>query len=163
MRELGGWLRNVQAREIVLVLDTCQSGASVGGSGFKPGPMGDRGFGQLVYDKGMRVICATNENAAALEDGGLRHGLLSYALLAVLDDFNSGRKKSFSTKSWLTEARDQTIPLYEAAREGESVKTLRGAVLVGDKLEQKKDVDAVGQEPRLFDYGVKTLTVNAKK
>jgi hypothetical protein len=163
MRELGGWLRNVQAREIVLVLDTCQSGASVSGSGFKPGPMGDRGFGQLVYDKGMRVICATNENTDALEDGSLRHGLLSYALLAGLADFTAGKKKSFSTKSWLTEARDQTIPLYEAARKGEGIKTLRGAVWVSDKLEQKKGADAVGQEPRLFDYGVKTLTVRASQ
>ncbi|MDR2124215.1 MAG: hypothetical protein LBP38_04435, partial [Desulfovibrio sp.] len=109
------------------------------------------------------VICATNENAEALEDGNLRHGLLSYALLAGLDDFISGRKKSFSTKAWLTEARDQTIPLYEAAHKGESVRAFRGATLVTGKLEQKKEAGNVGQEPRLFDYGVKTLTVWAQK
>jgi hypothetical protein len=40
------------------VLDSCHSGA-LSGPDFKPGPMGDRSFGQLSYDKGMLVLVAT--------------------------------------------------------------------------------------------------------
>jgi hypothetical protein len=42
---------------MVLILDSCHSGA-VPGREFRPGPLGDPGFGQLSYDKGMRVLCA---------------------------------------------------------------------------------------------------------
>lgn len=40
----------IDAGQMVLVLDSCHS-AAVSGPDFKPGPMGDRGFGQLSYDK----------------------------------------------------------------------------------------------------------------
>ena len=66
---------------MVLVLDTCHSAASVGGDDFRPGPMGDAGLGQLAYDKGMRVLAATQPGDAAVEHERLRKGLLSYTLI----------------------------------------------------------------------------------
>ncbi|HYY96957.1 MAG TPA: hypothetical protein VE642_00105, partial [Pyrinomonadaceae bacterium] len=47
--ELGAWLRDVDAGELIMVVDACHSAASVQGEGFKPGPMGSRGLGQLSY------------------------------------------------------------------------------------------------------------------
>ena len=41
--------------------------------------MGSRGLGQLSYDKGMRILTATQADNVALEKGGL--GLLMRALL----------------------------------------------------------------------------------
>ena len=57
--ELETWLRDVDAGELALIIDACHSAASVEGDGFKPGPMGSRGLGQLAYDKGMRILAAS--------------------------------------------------------------------------------------------------------
>jgi hypothetical protein len=160
MNELTHWFRNIQAGEIILTLDTCQSGASVGGRTFKPGPMGDRGFGQLAYDKGMRVICATNEDNAALEFDSLGHGLLSYSLLEGLDDFIQGRTKSFSTKQWLITAKERAVPIYKAIRDGKPLSNDRGIPISLIKTGPKPEL--VGQEPSLFDFGGKVFTVNNK-
>jgi hypothetical protein len=54
--ELSNWLRDVDAGELVLIVDACHSAAAVEGTDFKPGPMGSRGLGQLSYDKGMRIL-----------------------------------------------------------------------------------------------------------
>lgn len=47
-------LRRVDGGDFVMVIDACNAAASVEGGGFKPGPMGSRGLGQLAYDKAMR-------------------------------------------------------------------------------------------------------------
>ncbi|MET0646674.1 MAG: hypothetical protein ABW208_08625 [Pyrinomonadaceae bacterium] len=78
--ELGAWLRDVDAGELILVVDACHSAASVQGEGFKPGPMGSRGLGQLSYDKGMRILTSTQADDIALESGLIEQGLLTYAL-----------------------------------------------------------------------------------
>jgi hypothetical protein len=70
----------VDAGELVLVVDACHSAASVQGEGFKPGPMGSRGLGQLSYDKGMRVLTSTQADDVALEFKLVEMGLLTYAL-----------------------------------------------------------------------------------
>lgn len=78
--ELSLWLREVDAGELVLVVDACHSAASVQGEGFKPGPMGSRGLGQLSYDKGMRVLTSTQADNVALETNLTEQGLLTYTL-----------------------------------------------------------------------------------
>lgn len=70
----------MQAGEIALVIDACHSAASVADGRFKPGPMGDSGLGQLAYDKGLRILAATQADDVALEDARLGQGLLTYAL-----------------------------------------------------------------------------------
>jgi len=56
--ELAAWWSGVDAGQMVMVLDSCHSGA-VSGKEFRPGPLGDPGFGQLSYDKGMQVLSAS--------------------------------------------------------------------------------------------------------
>jgi WD40 repeat protein/uncharacterized caspase-like protein len=81
-RQLSEWLRLTSASEIVLIIDACQSSASIEGVGFKPGPLGDRGLGQLAYDKRMRVLAASQWDQAAIELGGrIADGVLTYALI----------------------------------------------------------------------------------
>ena len=77
--ELAGWLRTIDAADVVMILDACRSGAAPG-AGFRPGPMGDRGLGQLAYDKGMRILAAAPSDKDTLSIGRLHHGLLTYAL-----------------------------------------------------------------------------------
>ncbi len=78
---LASYVSRIDAGKFVLVVDACNSAASVQGGGFKPGPMGSRGLGQLAYDKAMLVVAASQVEDVALESDRLRHGLLSYALL----------------------------------------------------------------------------------
>lgn len=85
--EFSLWLRDVDAGQMTLIVDACYSTAAIEGSGFKPGPMGSRGLGQLAYDKRMRILTATQADNVAMElpataDGKpIMHGLLTYALL----------------------------------------------------------------------------------
>ena len=78
--EITRWLRPIDAADIALIIDACHSAASVDAGGFKPGPMGDAGLGQLAYDKGIRILAATQADDVALEDARLRQGLLTFAL-----------------------------------------------------------------------------------
>lgn len=79
--ELSLWLRDVDAGNMTLIVDACQSAASVAGGDFKPGPMGSRGLGQFAYYKGMRVLAATQADNVALGHGRIKQGLLTYALI----------------------------------------------------------------------------------
>jgi hypothetical protein len=56
--DLTSWWSGVDAGELVMILDSCHSGA-VPGKEFRPGPLGDPGFGQLSYDKRMQILSAS--------------------------------------------------------------------------------------------------------
>jgi WD40 repeat protein len=129
--ELTQWIEAIDAGQMVLILDSCHSGA-VSGLGFKPGPMGDRSFGQLSYDKGMLVLAATQ--AEQLDTGTLELGnrsLLTYALTQQ----NSG--PVLDLRQWLTEAEQRVPKLYQQYVKSESARTTTN------------DSD---QEPALFDF-----------
>jgi WD40 repeat protein/uncharacterized caspase-like protein len=103
--ELSLWLRDVDAGEMVMIVDACHSAASVQGEGFKPGPMGSRGLGQLSYDKGIRILSSTQSDDVALETDFTQQGLLSYAL--THDGIGTGeadfkpRDKVITLAEWL--------------------------------------------------------------
>ena len=80
--ELTAWLRGVDAGEMAMIIDACHSAASVTADGFRPGPMGDPGLGQLAFDKGIRILAATQADSVALESAQLHGGLLTYALVS---------------------------------------------------------------------------------
>ncbi|MDR1242667.1 MAG: caspase family protein [Deltaproteobacteria bacterium] len=150
--ELGDWLTGLDAAEIIMILDTCQSGAALGGESFKPGPMGDKGLGQIAYDKTMRVLSATNENNAAMELGNLGHGLLSYALLVDgLERGRGGDKRPFTFKDWLAYGKERTAELYAKIAKGENIGGTRGKVKVEKTVDNANP--PLGQEPYLFDFG----------
>lgn len=79
--ELAEWLAPVDAAEISFVIDACHSAASFSAGGFKPGPMGDPGLGQLAYDKGIRILAASQPDQYAMEVSSLGHGLLTHAII----------------------------------------------------------------------------------
>jgi uncharacterized caspase-like protein len=114
--ELSLWLRDVDAGELVLVVDACHSAAGVQGAGFKPGPMGSRGLGQLSYDKGMRVLTSTQADDVALEYKLVEMGLLTYALTR---DAVEARRADFlpadrriTVSEWLAYAVERVPPLH---------------------------------------------------
>jgi WD40 repeat protein len=115
--ELTQWLRPLDAGQIVLVLDSCHSGAVLGPR-FRPGPMGDRGFGQLSYDKGMLVLAATQAEKFTFGTLELNdRSLLTYALTHQADAI------SFSLEQWLASAETLVPDLYKQHLQNENQET----------------------------------------
>lgn len=146
--ELTEWLRPIDAGEMTFILDSCDSASSVESNGFKPGPMGSRGLGQLAYDKRMRILAASQPNQFARESSELGQGLLTWALTE--EGLKEGKAdwkpvdKRITVGEWLNYAA-QAVPKYI---EAEGVKGPR-AVLLNDA--------AVGhapslQTPAVFDF-----------
>lgn len=159
--ELSLWLRDVDAGEMVMVIDACHA-AAVTGKGFKPGPMASRGLGQLAYDKGMRILTATQANDFALESGSLGQGLLSYAL--VEDGLKEGRADfkpapdgSITLKEWLEYGVADVPVLYDKIRRGELKAIGDGARAV--IVYQTKERESYQQRPSLFDFARKRADI----
>jgi hypothetical protein len=133
--ELSAWLRDVDAGELVFVVDACHSAAGIQGAGFKPGPMGSRGLGQLSYDKGMRILTSTQADDVALEFNLVEMGLLTYALTR---DAVEARRADFlpadrriTVSEWLAYAVER-VPTLHAELESKLSAAGGRAPLAGD-------------------------------
>ena len=171
--ELSLWLRDVDAGEMVMIVDACQSTAAVAAAGFKPGPMDSRGLGQLSYDKGMKILTATQSDSVALESKLIEQGLLTYALVHDGIEFGQAdfkpQDKTITLSEWLAYGVNRVPQLYEevkrgrvqvfgrAASENNEAKpvTLRqsGGTEMGSKALDLVEVqDIKVQQPSLFDF-----------
>jgi WD40 repeat protein len=147
--ELGHWLRDVDAGDMAMIVDACHSAAAVAGTEFKPGPMGSRGLGQLAYDKGMRILTATQTDNIALETNQVKQGLLSYALIQDgLKEEKANylpRDEKITLVEWLNYAVLRVPELYGEMRAGRRGKELTETELTGVANEKL-------QQPSLFDF-----------
>ncbi len=155
--QLSQLFRPMQAKDIIFIIDACHSAASVDNGKFKPGPLGDPGLGQLAYDKGIRILAATQADDIALEDGTRRHGLLSFALAGdgeglsnrdglvdMDDDGTISANEWLSYAAWrLPRMNDDKRVRNNADEEGES-----GFRFPSRAVFAKKKV----QSPALFDF-----------
>jgi len=170
-QEIAEWLRPVDAGQMLLIIDACHAGASVDTPGFKPGPMGDAGLGQLAYDKTMRVLAASQADDVALESRSLRHGLLTFALVdeglggetgkALADLGGNGKVEMLK---WLRYGEQRVPQLYADIRSGKrrSIAGKQARPATHDGLfEMIRDAFAVtdgntpkphAQVPALFDF-----------
>ena len=162
--ELSAWLRDVDAGEFVLIIDACHSAASVEGTGFKPGPMGARGLGQLAYDKGMRILASTRADDMALESPMIQQGLLSYVL--VEDGLIKQRADFAPTdqlivmKEWLNYSVQRVPELYAQLLQGD-VRGVEGEQMRLTSFQRgvamyyeidKARAERTRQQPKLFDF-----------
>lgn len=149
--ELGLWLREVDAGEIAIIIDACHSAAGVEAGGFRPGPLGSRGLGQLAYDKGMTILAATQAADRAFEIGGaVSQGLLSYTL--VVEGLERGRADfkpqpdgRVTLREWLEFGAAEAPRLHQRLAGGEAPAAGRDAGAEGD-------AQGLGQRPSLFDF-----------
>jgi WD40 repeat protein len=164
--ELTQWARNIQSGELAMIIDACHSAASVTADGFKAGPMGDPGLGQLAYDKRFRILAATQADDVALEDGELGHGLLTYAL--VVDGLKAAHGAPLPADldgdgvvrldEWLNYGVARLPVLAEAIRSGSLHLQSGPTATTARMIENFDDVPlAPGrerrvQEPALFDF-----------
>jgi len=79
--ELEQTLEPLNAGQLVLVIDACNSGQALEAEEKRRGPMNSKGLAQLAYEKGMYVLTAAQGYQAALEATQLGHGFLTYALV----------------------------------------------------------------------------------
>jgi hypothetical protein len=164
---LSGWLRDVDAGEMTMIVDACHSEATVAAEGFKPGPMGSRGLGQLAYDKGMRILAASKSNEEAMELGGnIRQGLLSYALVeeGLVED-KAAKDGKILMSGWLTYGEQEVPNLYKAGKikgpKGEQPAAPNGRDIIYLGRDQPPPAY---QEPVLFDFNKnKTDTLLSSK
>lgn len=146
--DLTMWLRAIKAGEIAFIIDACHSGASVDSGTFKAGPMGDPGLGQLAFDKGIRILAATQANDVALESANLSQGLLTAALGKGLTpqggpaDLNADRR--ITLDEWLRYA------VQELPRLAKGTGTARGFTITQSPTAAA--AKAAVQEPALFDF-----------
>jgi len=157
--ELAQWLGGMDAIDQVMVIDACHSAASVQNASFKPGPFGSRGLGQLAYDKGMKILSASQVDQDARETGkgGIKMGLLNYAL--VKDGLETGKADYLPAdgrimlSEWLNYASQRVPEIFkEIQSEEEEPKGRRGTVIYS----ADKNTDAAKrsflQQPSLFDF-----------
>jgi WD40 repeat protein len=115
--ELEDALEKVDARDLVLVIDACNSGQALEAEEKRRGPMNSKGLAQLAYEKGMYVMTASQRYQAALEAAELGHGLLTYALVeeglktAAAD--RQPKDGKIVAKEWLDYATDRVPDLQE--------------------------------------------------
>lgn len=171
--ELSLWLRDVDAGEMVMIADACHSAATVDVEGFKPGPMGSRGLGQLAYDKRMRILTSTQADDVALESELIKQGLLTYALThdgieAGQADFKP-KDKTITLAEWLEYGVSRVPALYEEVKRGELQSFGQGAEkrgLVHSAGKKNSDTSSASsvkrkgyQQPSLFDFSRKKYDV----
>ena len=153
--ELSRWLQPIGASEMALVLDTCYSASAVEQQDFKPGPFSDRRFGQLAYDKGVRVLAAAQSRDVAIESQQIGHGLLTYAL--VVEGLRAGRafgsNDRLSLGDWLRYGVNRVPALDREIRSGRLVATNAARSL------DVKRPEALTQRPSLVDFARVTSAV----
>lgn len=159
--DLTVWLGFMEASDIAFIIDACHSGASVATPDFKPGPMGDAGLGQLAYDKGLRILAATQANDLAQESAALGQGLLTAALGEGLTSAGGpadlDRDGRVLLDEWLRFAVARLPSLGDEVRRGGTGMTARGV-----RISMARPVGAVApkvQEPSLFDFNAEASRV----
>src|SRR5262249_41409604 len=124
-RELEQALEGIDAAQIVVVIDACNSGQALEAEEKRRGPMNSKGLAQLAYEKGMYALTASQSYQAALEASQLGHGLLTYALVeeglktAAAD--NEPKDGVVSAREWLDFATERVPQMQE-----EKMKQTRG-------------------------------------
>ena len=154
------WLTDVDAGDMIFIIDACHSAASVEGAGFKPGPMGSRGLGQMAYNKGMLIMAASAADDVALESDSLEQGLLTYVLIEEglnkqKADFGSATFKqedaTIKLQEWLQYAAVRVPELSREIVEGKhrGFSLTRGAR--GERKKVKRE-ELSYQQPAVFNY-----------
>ena len=170
---LSGWLRAVDAGEMVMIVDACHSEATVAAEGFKPGPMGSRGLGQLAYDKGMRILAASKSNEEAMELPRLKQGLLSYALVQNgLEDRQAagpdGKGEiTMEGEGWLQYGVDRVPTLYQEVLSGKVRKAAAKSKDTDIDVELSGGTSSLNkpsafQQPSLFNFSKQQSSVRLK-
>ncbi len=145
--ELESAVDGLDAHQIILVIDACNSGQALEAEERRRGPMNSKGLAQLAYEKGMYILTAAQSYQAALETSQLGHGYLTFTLV------EEGLKKGMadlgqkdgevSVREWFDYATQRVPEMQETRTE---------ARLLLDADNKAADQNAIRnlQSPRAF-------------
>ena len=147
-RELERALEDIDAGQLLLVIDACNSGQALESEEKRRGPMNSRGLAQLAYEKGIYILTAAQSYQAALEQRRLGHGYLTYALVeeGLKTPAADVRPKDSQVElsEWLEYAVAR-VPLMQAR----IATDIQGRLLEQDDAADKKKPRDI-QRPRLY-------------
>ena len=156
-RELEKLFEKIDAGQLLLVIDACNSGQALEAEEKRRGPMNSKGLAQLAYEKGMYVMTAAQSYQAAQEAQKLGHGYLTFAL--VESGLKQGaadlepRNDTIDIREWLNYATGEVPRMQEENSQRALAGKGRYVIFVGDGTGSR---DAVGnaddniQRPRIF-------------
>ena len=122
--ELEHAVEGIDAAQIVLIIDACNSGQALEAEEKRRGPMNSSGLAQLAYEKGMYILTAAQSYQAAIETQLRGHGYLTYALIeeglktAAADQ--APRDGEISLREWLDYAMRRVPELQRADKTSEA-------------------------------------------
>ena len=145
--ELETAFERINAGQILLVIDACNSGQALESEENRRGPMNSKGLAQLAYEKGMYVLTAAQSFQEAKADKKIAkgHGYLTYALVeeGLKTKVAADRDGNVTLRGWVDYAvqRVPRMQQVEAAERRQFVKKQAG--------KGTKDEEEV-QTPRVF-------------
>ncbi len=116
-RDLEKLFEGIDAAQLLLVIDACNSGQALEAEEKRRGPMNSKGLAQLAYEKGMYVLTAAQSYQAAQEAEKFGHGFLTYAL--VEEGLKQGiadrepKDGTINLREWLNYATDEVPRMQE--------------------------------------------------
>jgi WD40 repeat protein len=151
-RDLESLFEGIDAGQILLIIDACNSGQALEAEEKRRGPMNSKGLAQLAYEKGMYVLTAAQSFQAALEVSRLGHGLLTYALIEeglqqAAADFEP-KDGQVLAREWLNYVTSR-VPMMQL----DQMKKAQGRGINLSFAEAERDLGTArrsGQRPRAF-------------
>ncbi|MCG3165581.1 MAG: hypothetical protein POELPBGB_01349 [Bacteroidia bacterium] len=133
--DLAELLKTIHCKELVFVIDACQSGQAITKDDIRNGPFNSTGLAQLAYEKGMYIIAASQSLQSALEVESLGHGLLTYTMinkgLLSLEADCAPKDKQINIVEWLNYSASNVPIEYKKAAE-KKIKTKQGIPVSSD-------------------------------
>ena len=149
--ELEQAFENINAADLLMVIDACNSGQALESEEKRRGPMNSKGLAQLAYEKGLYILTAAQGYQAALEAVELGHGYLTYALVeeglkkAAAD--SEPRDGTVLIREWLDYAVERVPQMQSAALQG--TRGLKIVFVPGEEKISDPEKRSV-QRPRVF-------------
>ncbi|MEO6588828.1 MAG: caspase family protein [Pyrinomonadaceae bacterium] len=153
--ELEQAFREIDAGQILLVIDACNSGQILESFDERQAPMNNKGLAQLAYDKGMYILTASQSIESAYVSKALKRSYLSYALVeeglkTPVADANPKDGK-ITVKEWFDYAGNRVPQLRKDVNEGlYAVEDKKGLEEEETEEAKKKVKEKSSQRPRVF-------------
>jgi len=150
--ELEEAIEKIDAGQLLMVIDACNSGQALESEEKRRGPMNSKGLAQLAYEKGMYILTAAQSYQAAQEASKFGHGFLTFALVEEGIEQNKADDEpadgSVMVREWLDFATRRVPQLQVELMKDQSSRGVTVAFVKGD--EQIADPAKNVQRPQVF-------------